>query len=41
MFFSYSVGEIGSIFNEAFEKNRDINKKLETINKYMKTKQIS
>jgi hypothetical protein len=41
MFFSYSVGEISSIFNEVFEKNREISKKLEIINKYMRNKTIS
>jgi len=38
MFFSYSVGEISSIFNEVFQKNRAIDKKLEIINKYMRNK---
>lgn len=41
MFFSYSVGEIGSIFNESFKTNWEIGQKLDIIKKYMNDKQIS
>lgn len=41
IFFSYCVGEISSIFNEAFLQSRVVSKQLETVNKFLRKKQIS